>query len=111
MMTEKIMAKGLARLFKNNVQKLHRLPENMILDREFQFGVELIKKLNKMLEIQIKLSTAFHLQTNGQIERKNQKSEQYSRMYINYRQNNWFEQLVTTELTFNKIYSNKVITI
>jgi len=27
-------AEGLARLFRDNVWKLHRLPENVILDRE-----------------------------------------------------------------------------
>jgi len=32
-MTEKITAEGLVRLFRNNVWKLHRLPESVILDR------------------------------------------------------------------------------
>ena len=32
----------------------------MILDRGLQFAVGLMKELNKMLEIEIKLSTAFH---------------------------------------------------
>ena len=39
----------------------------MILDRGLQFAAELIKKLNKMLGIETKLSTAYHLQTDGQI--------------------------------------------
>ena len=30
---EETLAKGLARLFKNNVWKLHRLPKSIILDR------------------------------------------------------------------------------
>ena len=37
-----------------------------------------------MLEIKIKLSMAFYLQTDGQIERTNQELKQYLRMYINY---------------------------
>ena len=32
-MTEKTTAEGLARLFRDNVWKLHRLPESVILDR------------------------------------------------------------------------------
>ena len=32
-MTKKIIAEGLARLFRDNMWKLHGLPENMILDR------------------------------------------------------------------------------
>jgi len=31
--TEKTMAEGLARLFRDNVWKLHGLPESVILDR------------------------------------------------------------------------------
>jgi len=34
-----------------------------------QFAVELIKELNKMLGIETKLSTLFHLQTNSQTKR------------------------------------------
>jgi len=86
--TEKTMVEGLARLFRDNVWKLHGLPESMILDIGPQFAAGLTKKLNKMLGIETKLSTAYHLQTDGQTERTNQELEQYLRMYVNYRQNN-----------------------
>ena len=33
-MMEEISAEGLARLFRNNVWKLHRLPESIVLDKE-----------------------------------------------------------------------------
>ena len=59
--TEGTLAEGLARLFRDNVWKLYRLPESVISDRGPQFATELIKKLNKMLEIETKLSTVFHL--------------------------------------------------
>jgi len=68
--------------------------------------VGLMKKLNKMLGIEIKLSTAYHPQTNGQTERTNQELEQYLRMYVNHRQNNWSEWLAMAEFAFN----NKVHT-
>ena len=58
---EKTLVKKLARLFRNNVWKLHRLPESIISDRGLQFAVKLTKKLNKMLKIEIRLSTVFHL--------------------------------------------------
>ena len=54
-----------------------------------------------MLKIEINLSTAFYLQTDGQMERKNQELEQYLRLYINHKQSNWSEQLATTEFAFN----------
>jgi len=62
--TEKVSAEGLARFFRDNMWKLHGLPESIILDREPQFAAGLMKELNEMLEIKSKLSTAFHPQTN-----------------------------------------------
>ena len=61
----------------------------MILDGGPQFVAELIKELNKMLEIEIKLLILFHLQTDSQIERMNQELEQYLWFFINHRQKNW----------------------
>ena len=105
-MTGKMMAKGLARLFRDNVWKLHGLPESVISDRGPQFAVGLTKKLNKMLGIETKLSTAYHSETDGQMERTNQELKQYLRMYVNHRQNNWSEWLATAEFAIN----NKVHT-
>ena len=75
--TEGTLAEGLARLFRDNVWRLHELPESVILDRGPQFAAELIKKLNRILGIKTKLSTTFHLQTDGQTEGMNQELEQY----------------------------------
>jgi len=58
--TEETLVERLARLFKDNVWKLHRLPESMVSDREPQFAAELTKELNRMLRIEMKLSTVFH---------------------------------------------------
>jgi len=66
--TEKTLVKRLARLFRDNVWKLHRLPESVISDKEPQFTVELTKELNKMLGIKTKLLKLFYLQTNSQTE-------------------------------------------
>ena len=58
--TERTLAEGLARLFRDNVWKLHRLPESVVSNRGPQFVAELTKKLNKMLGIETRLLTAFH---------------------------------------------------
>ena len=79
----------------------------MILDRELRFVAGLTRELNKMLGIETKLSTAYHPETDGQTERTNQELEQYLRMYVNHRQNNWAEWLATAEFAFN----NKVHTV
>ena len=61
------------------------MPESIIMDRKAQFAAGMIKKLNSMLGINTKLLTAYHLQTDIQIERINQELEQYLRMFINHR--------------------------
>jgi len=73
----------------------------VISDRGPQFAAELMRELNKMLGIETKLSMAYHPETDGQMERANQELEQYLRMYINHRQNNWVEWLATAEFAFN----------
>ena len=84
--TEGTSAEGLARLFRDNVWKLHRLLESVVLDRGLQFAVELMRKLNRMLGIKTKLSTVFYPQTDGQTERINQELEQYLRLFVEHRQ-------------------------
>ena len=64
--TEGRSAEGLVRLFQDNVLKLHRLPESIVLDRGLQFAAELTKKLNRMLGIETRPSTVFHPQTDRQ---------------------------------------------
>ena len=91
--TEETSAEGLARLFWDNVWKLHSLPESVISDQGPQFAAELTKELNQMLGIETKLSMAFHLQTDGQTERINQELEQYLRLFIEHRQKDWPEWL------------------
>jgi len=99
-------AEGLARLFWDNVWKLHGLPESVVSDRGPQFATELTKKLNRMLGIKTKLSTVFHLQTDGQTEWMNQELEQYLWLFIEHRQKDWPEWLAAAEFAVN----NKVHT-
>jgi len=98
---EKTLAEGLARLFRDNVWKLHGLPESIVLDRGLQFAAGIMQKLNRMLGIESKLSTAFHPQTDGQMERVNQELEQYLRMFIDHRQEQWPGWLGMAEFAYN----------
>jgi len=104
--TEKTSVEGLAKLFQDHVWKLHGLPESIISDRGVQFVVGIMKELNNLLGIQTKLSTAYHPQTDGQMERINQELEQYLRVFIDHRQEQWPDWLGTAEF----VYNNKVHT-
>jgi len=66
--TEETSAEELARLFQDNIWKLHGLPESVVSDKEPQFAAELTRELNRILGIETRLSTVFHPQTDGQTE-------------------------------------------
>ena len=103
--TEGISAEELARLFRDNVWKLHGLPESMVSDKRPQFAAKMTKELNKMLVIETKLLTSFHPQTDGQTEQMNQELEQYLRFFIDRRQKDCPEWLVLAEFAVNnKVY-------
>ena len=99
--TEGTSAEGLARLFRDNIWKLHGLLESLVSDREPQFTAELTKELNKMLGIETRLSTAFHPQMDGQMEQMNQELEQYLQFFIEHRQKDWLEWLASAEFAVN----------
>jgi len=80
------------------------LSESIISDKGPQFVAGIIQKLNRMLEIKSKLSMVFYPQTDRQTERINQELEQYLRMFIDHRQEQWPDWLETAEF----IYNNKV---
>ena len=49
----------------------HRLPTNIVSDRGSLFTSDFLKRITISLRISQKLSTAFHPQTDGQMERVN----------------------------------------
>ena len=76
------------------------------MDKRAQFVVGMMRELNQILEINTKLSIAYHLQINGQMEKINQKLEQYLRIFIDHHQEQWSDQLATAVF----VYNNKVQT-
>jgi len=65
---------------------LHGLPKSVVSDRGSQFAAELTKKLNRMLEIKMKLSTTFYPQTDRQTKQMNQELEQYLQFFVDHKQ-------------------------
>jgi len=99
--TKKTLAEGLAKLFRDQIWRLHGFPESIISDRRVQFAAGMMKELNNLLGIQTKLSMAYHPQMDGQTERINQELEQYLRVFIDHRQEQWPDWLGTAEFTYN----------
>ena len=99
--TEGTSVEELVRLFRDNIQMLHRLPESVISDKRPQFVAELIKKLNRILGIEMRWLIAFYLQIGRQTEWMNQELEQYLRFFTKYRQRDQLEWLATMKFMVN----------
>jgi hypothetical protein len=80
---------------------LHELSNIITSNRDFQFVFLVWKKMCQTLKINVKLSIAFHFETNDQSEIVNQKIKRYLRSYYNYQQDDWFEWLSMTEFASN----------
>jgi hypothetical protein len=68
----------LARLYVQNVVRLHWVPSTIIWDRDSHFTSMFWQGLQKEMGSELKFSTVFHPQTDGQSERKNQILEDMS---------------------------------
>ena len=77
----------------SHVYRYRGAPQTIVSDRGPQFISEFWKEFCRILGIQLKLSTAFHPQTDGQTEVINQYLDQRLRPFVNYYQDNWSELL------------------
>src|SRR5712664_4287702 len=88
-----ITGEGIARLYLENVYQWFRLPTKVISDRDPRFTSHFAKALCARLHIQQNVSTAFHPQTDGLSERKNQWVEQFLRFVTSAQQDDWSDWL------------------
>jgi len=97
-------AQQLAEIHIKNVWPLHGLPLVHNTDRGPQFTAAYTKNLYKSLGIDQWLATAYHPETQGQVESNNKWLETYLRMMSAYRQDDWSEYIHTAEFAYNNHY-------
>ena len=96
-----VTVEGAARLFLHQVWKLHGLPKCVISDHRPQFVARFTRELYRLLGIKLASSTAWHSQTDGQTEHVNQELDQYLRLFVNERQDDWYDLLPMAEFQHN----------
>ncbi len=95
----------MAKIFLNQIWKLHGLPDDIVSDRDSKFISHFWQSLMDLLSVKLNLSTAFHPQTDGQTERVNQTLEAYMRNYCSYQQDDWSDLLPLAEYAYNSAIS------
>jgi len=96
-----IDSRELDRMFFEHMICRDGVPDNIITDRGTQFTSQFWTRVCSHLSINYRLSTAFHPQTDGQMERQNHTMEQYLRAFCNDEQDNWVELLPLAEFAYN----------
>jgi transposase InsO family protein len=84
-----IDALELARLYIIHVYKYYGPATTIVSDRGPQFISAFWDEFNRILGTKLKLSTAYHPETDGQTENANQYIDQRLRPFVNYYQDNW----------------------
>ena len=99
--TSDVTSLRVTRLFQDGIWKSHGLPEEMISDGGPQFMSNFMWGLSKTLRIKVAASTAYHPQTDGQTKRVNQEVEQFLRLFVNQRQDDWYDWISIAKFAYN----------
>jgi hypothetical protein len=84
-----VTGEGIAQLYLEHVYRWFGLPTKVISDRDPRFTSHFAKALCDKLHIEQNILTAFHPQTDGLSERKNQWVEQFLRLVAGAQQDDW----------------------
>jgi hypothetical protein len=98
----------LAKLYVNEVIRLHGVPVSIISDRDPRFTLRLWPSLQRAMGTKLNLSMAFHPQTDGQSERTIQTLEDLLRSYVLEFGGNWEDLLPLVKFTYNNSHQTTI---
>ena len=91
-----------------DIVRLHGIPRRIIFDRDPVFTSALWTSLQHALGTQLNFSSAYHPQTDGQMERVNQILEDMLRMYVMNQHSRWEDYLYLVEFAYNRGYQSSI---
>lgn len=95
---------SIARIFFDNIFKLHGLPETMVSDRDVTFTSIFWTELFKLSGTKLCFSSAYHPQSDGQTEVTNRTVEMYLRCFSSSHPHKWCDWLSWAEFCYNTSY-------
>ncbi|GKF84619.1 putative reverse transcriptase domain-containing protein, partial [Tanacetum coccineum] len=98
----------LTRQYLKEVVLRHGVPVSIISDRDSRFTSHFWKSLPKYLGTKLDMSTAYHLQTDGQSERTIQTLEDILRSCVLDFGKGWDKHLPLVELSYNNSYHTSI---
>ena len=98
----------LAKLYVNEIVRLHGVPESIVSDRDPRFTSKFWVSLQKALGSKTHFNTTFHPQTDGQSKLTIQTLEDMLRSCVLLFNENWDEQLALMEFAYNNSYHSSI---
>ena len=98
-------ASQLAELVFEHIYKIHGLPKNIISDRDVLFTSTFWSRLHRLLGTKLRMSSAYHPQSDGSTERANRTITQMLRQCIQPDQRDWVSRLPAIEFAINSARS------
>ena len=92
---------GVAQLFMEIVGKLHGMPKSIVFDRDPLFVSRFWQTLFSLSGTKLRMSSAYHPQTDGQTEVANRVVEQYLRTFVHRKPTTWGRFLLWAEWSYN----------
>ncbi|KAL0149399.1 hypothetical protein M9458_055296, partial [Cirrhinus mrigala] len=92
-----------AEILCNWVFRLYGLPEDIVSDRGPQFSSRLWACFFRLLGVNVSLTSGYHPQANGQVERLNQELTRFLRSYCHGQQEDWSRYLFWAEYAQNSL--------
>ncbi|KAJ9523477.1 hypothetical protein QJQ45_007243 [Haematococcus lacustris] len=105
---EAISAADVARLFYREVVRLHGLPASVVSDRGPIFNSQYWRHVCELCHTQLCMSSAYHLETDGQTERANRIIEEMLRHYVDENHSDWADHLPWVEFAINNSWHETV---
>jgi hypothetical protein len=92
-----IDAPAFARIFIDNMIRLHRVPQDVVSDRDVSFTADYWRAVGRILRTKLPMSTAFHPERDGLSENSNKTVVHYLRSFTTHDHANWDDYLQLVE--------------
>lgn len=97
-----------ALVFLEHVVKLHGVPRTIVSDRDKVFTGAFWKHLARLQGTQLRMSSAYHPQTDGQTEAVNKSLEMYLRCFVSDHPRRWLDHLAWAEYWYNTSHHSAI---
>ncbi|CAL9248404.1 unnamed protein product, partial [Arabidopsis halleri] len=101
-------ALDVAQAFLDHIYKLHGMPQNIISDRDPTFLSDVWTELFRVNGVDLRFSTAYHPQTDGQTEATNKTLETYLRCMTSDAPSTWSKWLPLAEWWYNTTFHSAI---